>query len=142
MTETSDRLWLTQPSGVFKGAGIPILVTGPIGWSGRPYSLNLAAPTKPGRPPMLQLNAAYPPVGTLASLPLTPTLFEYLMRVSDGALPMSFSNQCFQDVRNFQIRCVGQILDREDGDTSNFKAVDTDDEFLAERSIGALEGNF
>lgn len=139
LTETSDRLWLTQPSGVYKGADIPILVTGPIGWSGRPYNLNLAPPAKPGRPPMLQLIAAYPPIETLAALPLTPTLFEYLMRVSDGALPMSFSNQCFQDVRNFQIRCVGRILDRDGDDGSNFKAVDTDGEMLAERSIGALE---
>ena len=61
------------------------------------------------------------------------------MRVSDGALPMSFSNQCFQDVRNFQIRCVGRILDREKEDGTNFKAVDTEGETLAERSIGALE---
>lgn len=139
LTETSDRLWLTQPSGVYKGADIPILVTGPIGWKGQPYNLHLAPPAKPGRPPMLQLLAAYPPVGVLAALPLTPTLFEYLMRVSDGALPMSFSNQCFQDVRNFQIRCVGRILDRDGKNGSDFKAVDTDGENLAERSIGALE---
>ncbi|AEQ52698.1 hypothetical protein [Pelagibacterium halotolerans] len=139
LTETSDRLWLTQPSGVYKGAGVPILVTGPINWSGKPYNLNLAAPASPGRPPLLQLIASYTPVETLASLPLTPTLFEYLMRVSDGALPMSFSNQCFQDVRNFQIRCVGRILDREKEDGTNFKAVDTEGETLAERSIGALE---
>src|SRR5690606_15142135 len=46
LTETSDRLWLTQPSGVYKGADIPFLVTSPIGWAGRPYSLTLAPPAR------------------------------------------------------------------------------------------------
>lgn len=139
LTETSDRLWLTQPSGVYKGADIPILVTSPIGWNSKPYYLNLVSPTKPGRPPTLRLYAVYPATSELASLPLTPSLFEYLMRVHDGALPMSFSNQCYQDVRNFQIRCVGQILQHERADGSAFKAVDAEGEQLAERSIGALE---
>jgi hypothetical protein len=139
LTETSDRLWLTQPSGVYKGADIPFLVTSPIGWVGRPYSLTLAPPARHGRSPELQLHAAYPEPAVLASLEMTPTLFEYLMRVSDGALPMSFSNQCFQDVRNFQIRCVGRILELQGDDTPSFSAVDAEGETLQERPINALE---
>jgi len=138
LTETADRLWLTQPSGVYKGADVPILVANPIGWKSKPYSLNLASPSHPGRPPRLQLIAAYPTQRVLATLPLTPTLFEYLMRVHDGALPMSFSNQCFQDVRSFQIRCVGAILNNEGDDLLDFKAVDTSGETLGERVIGSL----
>lgn len=138
LTETADRLWLTQPSGVYKGADIPILVANPIGWKSKPYCLNLEAPNHPGRPPSLELIAAYPTRRVLTKLPLTPTLFEYLMRVHDGALPMSFSNQCFQDVRSFQIRCVGAILHNEGEDTLDFKAVDTSGESLGERVIGSL----
>ncbi|MCR4266770.1 hypothetical protein [Nitratireductor sp. ZSWI3] len=140
LTETADSLWLTQPSGVYKGADIPILVTNPITWRSRPYSLALAAPSYPGRPPRLELDAAYPQKHTLASLPLTPTLFEYLMRVHDGALPMSFSNQCFQDVRSFQIRSVGAIQNSEGDEMPDLKAVDTSEETLRERVIGSLEG--
>ncbi|MCY4005692.1 MAG: hypothetical protein OXE84_02525 [Rhodobacteraceae bacterium] len=140
LTETSDRLWLTQPSGVYNGADIPILATNPIGWKGMPYFLSLAAPVIPGRPPELQLMAAYPKRRILTSLHLRPTLFEYLMRINDGALPMSFSNQCFQDVRNFQIRCVGEILDNEEDDFLDFKSVDTSGELLAECAIGSLIG--
>lgn len=139
LTETSDKLWLTQPSGVYRGADVPILVTSPIGWFGAPYSLLLNPPHNPGRPPMLQLWAAYPQPRVMTELPITPTLFEYLMRVADGALPMSFSNQCFQDVRNFQIRCVGAILKLErEIDAVEFKAVNTGGERLAERTIGVL----
>jgi hypothetical protein len=138
LTETADRLWLTQPSGVYKGADIPILVANPIGWKSKPYSLSLASPSHPGRPPRLQLIAAYPTRRVLTTLPLTPTLFEYLMRVHDGALPMSFSNQCFQDVRSFQIRCVGAIFSNEGDDLQDFKAVDTSGEALRERVIGSL----
>lgn len=141
LTETSDRLWLTQPSGVYKGSDIPLLVASPIGWTGRPYFLNLAPPAQPGRAPELELHA-HPKPNILASLEITPTLFEYLMRVSDGALPMSFSNQCFQDVRNFQIRCVGRILHFQDDQTPSFIAVDTDGETLQERPISALEEEF
>lgn len=138
LTETGDRLWLTQPSGVYKGADIPILVANPIGWKSKPYLLSLASPAHPGRPPRLQLLAAYPTQRVLATLRLTPTLFEYLMRVHDGALPMSFSNQCFQDVRSFQVRCVGAILNNEGDDLLDFKAVDTSGETLGERVIGSL----
>lgn len=138
LTETADRLWLTQPSGVYKGADVPILVANPIGWKSKPYSLQLMSPSRPGRSPSLQLIAAYPTRRVLTTLPLTPTLFEYLMRVHDGALPMSFSNQCFQDVRSFQIRCVGAILNNEGDEALDFKAVDTSGETLGERVIGSL----
>jgi hypothetical protein len=52
---------------------------------------------------------------------------------------MSFSNQCFQDVRNFQIRCVGRILELQGDDTPSFSAVDAEGETLQERPINALE---
>lgn len=140
-TETRDRLWLTQPSGVYKGVEIPILVTPPIGWKGIPYQLELQPPAHPGRPPCLQLVTTFQDPKILASLLLTPTLFEYLMRVNDGALPMSFSNQCFQDIRNFQIRCVGGINDFSDPGVMDMKAVDSSEETLMERGIGSLESD-
>jgi hypothetical protein len=58
------------------------------------------------------------------SHPVTPLLFEYLMRVHNGSLPGSFSRQCFEELRQFRLRVVaglgrGGLLDHENlGDMS------------------------
>jgi hypothetical protein len=138
LTETNDKLWLTQPSGVYRGVDVPLLVGQPIGWKGSPYHLALVVPDVPGRPPRLELVSG---TNRLVSLAITPTLFEYLLRVADGALPTSFSSQCFQDIRNFQIRCVGAIerlMDEYDNEI-DYVAVETGEEKLALHSIGVLE---
>lgn len=138
-TETRDKLWLTQPSGVYRGMDVPLLVGRPIGWKGVPYHLKLVPPDVAGRAPQLQLVTAANEL--LGSLAITPTLFEYLLRVSNGALPTSFSNQCFQDIRNFQIRCVGAIerLMRQLHAEIEYVAIETGGERLSERVIGILE---
>jgi len=140
LTATTDRLWLTQPSGVYLGMDVPLLVGQPINWQGYPYHLSLSPPSNPGRAPQLELVSSETGQA-MSSLSVTPTLFEYLMRVAEGALPTSFSNQCFQDIRNFQIKCVGSIMhyNRERDIKIQYVAVETDSERLGESPIGILE---
>ena len=111
LTETQDALWLTRPSGVYLGNETPLLSFDPISWHSSFYWLDLQHPSSPGRPPQIniQTRSQSGQRVTLSHLDLTPTLFEYLMRVARGALPTSFSNQCYQDLRNFQIRSVAAI---------------------------------
>ena len=47
------------------------------------------------------------------------THFEYLMRVSNGSLPASFSRQCYEDFLDFKLRLIEQLDDLYDrgGDT-------------------------
>jgi hypothetical protein len=48
----------------------------------------------------------------VGSHPVTPLLFEYLMRVHDGSLPGSFSRQCFEELRQFRLRVVACLCQR------------------------------
>ncbi|MDP2495534.1 hypothetical protein Q8W25_16000 [Shimia thalassica] len=139
LTDTDKDLWLPQPSGVYHGAEKPLLAFDPIGWRGHLYKLNLSAPQMPGRPPKLQILQAVSE-SEISALNLTPTLFEYLVRVAHGALPTSFSNQCYQDVRNFQIRSVGAILalNEEKGICPIYKVVDSSSDKLTASDIEIL----
>lgn len=47
-----------------------------------------------------------PPVG---ETPLRLTHFEYLMRVSSGSLPASFSRQCFEDFHDFKLKLIDRL---------------------------------
>ena len=140
LTETYDRLWLTQPTNVYLGLSIPLLVGQPIGWQGDPYYLRIDSPLKPGRAPQLKL-VSRKDQSIMSNLVITPTLFEYLIRVAEGALPTSFSNQCFQDIRNFQIKCVGEILEhnKERDVDIQYVAVETNEERLRDSPIGILQ---
>lgn len=57
-----------------------------------------------------------PPLG---EIPLRLTHFEYLMRVSSGSLPASFSRQCFEDFHDFKLKVIDRLdalfKDPEDG---------------------------
>lgn len=140
LTETHDALWLSQPSGVYLGSEKPLLAFDPIRWRGLLYWLVLQNPQKPGRPLRLEIHTR-DQEGPLSYLDLTPTLFEYLVRVAHGALPTSFTNQCYQDLRNFQIRSVGAITQAEkEADASIIlKAVDASGEHLSATPIDLLE---
>ena len=143
LTETKDRLWLTQPSGAYLGKDVPLLVGQPISWRDYPYHLRLISPSNPGRAPQLELVCSEDDKA-MNSLSITPTLFEYLMRVAEGILPTSFSNQCFQDIRNFQIKCVGSILDyKKKRDIEiQYAAIETDGERLSQSPIRILEEGY
>ena len=141
LTETHDALWLTQPGGVYLGAEKPMMAFDPIRWEASSlYQLSLEEPAKPGRPPRIEVHARGAD-NALSSLLLTPTLFEYLMRVAHGALPTSFTNQCYQDIRNSQIRTAGAIGRAEQAASAPtiLKAVDTSGAELVRKPIILLE---
>ena len=66
----------------------------------------------------------------IASLDLHLTHFEYLMRVSRGSLPTSFSRQCFEDFLDFKL-CLVERLDEingsdDDGPDVEFRSIKVD----------------
>lgn len=64
-----------------------------------------------GRPRMVvRAEAGEQPV--VDSHPVTPLLFEYLMRVHGGSLPGSFSRQCYEELRQFRMRVVAGLTRR------------------------------
>lgn len=48
---------------------------------------------------------------TIDALELQLTHFEYLMRVSQGSLPASFSQQCFEDFLDFKLRLIERLYE-------------------------------
>ena len=46
----------------------------------------------------------------LPDMDVKPLLFEYLLRVADGSLPLSFSRQCHQEVKHFATMLQQEIL--------------------------------
>lgn len=55
--------------------------------------------------PRLELSLA-PGAGNTVSYDLTPTRFEFLARVAEGALPASFSNECLEDLLAFKAKLL------------------------------------
>jgi len=51
--------------------------------------------------------------GIVCSLVLTLTRYEYLSRVAEGALPSSFSKECFEDVMAFKSRLMRELTRRD-----------------------------
>lgn len=72
-----------------------------------------------------------------ADLVLTLTRFEFLMRVAQGALPSSFSKECYEDIVSFKIRVLSEFYSFNDGRAHEVSVLTTgqDGEFQA-RSLG------
>jgi len=65
---------------------------------------------------------------TVDALELQLTHFEYLMRVSQGSLPATFSQQCFEDFLDFKLRLIERLdgifgQERFDGQRVQFQAM-------------------
>lgn len=71
--------------------------------------------------------------GIECDLQLNLTRFEFLSRVAEGALPSSFSKECYEDVLAFKTQILTKLDERraqqnpEDGSTINFKLLELDD---------------
>jgi len=69
----------------------------------------------------------------VCEFPLTLVRYEFLCRVADGALPMSFSKECYEDVMSFKSRTLGALAERRkvDGETASddlvFRLLDVDE---------------
>jgi hypothetical protein len=50
--------------------------------------------------------------GLSCTFPLTLTRYEYLSRVAEGALPNSFSKECFEDLMAFKSRLMRELAKR------------------------------
>jgi hypothetical protein len=112
----------------------------PIGWSGFGVRLVLDPPPQDGRPLHLKVEVQGRSLGRLV---LTPTLFEFLARVADGALPHGFGSECLQEVRTFQVRCAGGLADalRAQGERPGTREIDATDRRLKDapiRLMGAI----
>ncbi len=110
MTNTDDRIWITEPSGVYRGRKIPLLVqhAGPKGKESTYASLPKTDGN--GKAPVLTIA----PLGRTdlrVDLELRPTMVECLLRIGEGALPASFSSECLQDVERFQLRATSAVLE-------------------------------
>lgn len=70
--------------------------------------------------------------GSDGSVPfqLTPIRFEFLCRVAEGALPSSFSNECFEDLLAFKTRLL-----RQSEHIKKRRIEDTDDEYEEESGL-------
>jgi hypothetical protein len=137
MTDTGNALWLTEPSGVFRGRDIPLLAAKIRQRDQWGLRVVFEAPKAHGRPPIFAIYGPDRQADALAEIQLRPSLFEFLLRVSGGALPTSFSNQCLQDIRRFQLAAVAQIAAVQ-GQESEVVIIATDDAELREgRTINA-----
>lgn len=68
-------------------------------------------PTGPqGRAQLVILHRGEP----RARVDLRPLLYEYLLRVADGALASSFSRQCYEELRQFRLRALAQLRRKTD----------------------------
>ncbi len=63
----------------------------------------------------IQLGANVPPI----ELPLTLLRFEFLSRVAEGALPSSFSRECYEDMLDYKARLYRALQDRQDAEAQH-----------------------
>lgn len=56
---------------------------------------------------------------TSVKFDLTPVRFEFLCRVAEGALPGSFSNECYEDLLAYKVRLLRKAEHVRDGDYSS-----------------------
>ena len=121
MTDDTDALWLARTIGRADGAPGRFTTLSAIKRrpAGEPFRIGVTFDRVLGRPQIRVLHRN----GTVSepSLPLDlrPLMFEYLMRVSGGSLPSSFSRQCQQEVRHFSLSATAFVearLHEEDGE--------------------------
>ena len=110
MADPDGRLWLIEPVGVFQGSEIPMVIefTGPeTDFDTRTY-LKFKTQRDELKIPILSVipnnKTEY-----AVDLVLKPTLVECLLRIADGAIPSSFSNECSQEIRRFQLKVIKNI---------------------------------
>ena len=113
MTNTDDRIWITEPSGVYRGRKIPLLVQHAGSRTRESTHASLPKTEGNGKPPVLRI-APFGRRELSVDLELRPTMVECLLRIAQGALPASFSSECLQDVERFQLRATTAVLEASD----------------------------
>lgn len=131
MCRTDDKLYLAAPPAGLSGRMGQLLDGLPI--PARKihqalFHIALEAETSQGRPRFVARDFQNTELGSLVIKPL---LFEYLMRVANGALPSSFSRQCLEELRHFRLNLQAAFAQRDselggDGDRVTFELVRLD----------------
>lgn len=113
MSEDSSSLWLTGPAANTQSRVGRILDCEiPLGVDSKGEVCFDFSLEKQGLRPRMSVMARTgfrDPFAEIASHPLSPLLFEYLMRVERGSLPGSFSRQCFEELRQFRLRIMAKL---------------------------------
>lgn len=104
LLENSDRIFVAS-SGGFTQSRVSVLCDRDVqsrrqGGVGMSIKLN----EETGRP-LLEVSFA-PGQGNSVSFDLTPIRHEFLSRISEGALPASFSNECLEDLLAFKAKLL------------------------------------
>ena len=105
LTNTSSDVWIVAPTGVFNGeAGTLLARRMDISRYGQIY-LQICNSGGYGKP--LLISVKHNQTGAEnVDFEITPTFFEYLMRISEGSLPASFPIDFQQAVQRFQIKIM------------------------------------
>jgi hypothetical protein len=110
LVEVSDTLILAS-AGSYSQARTNLLYEGEIAVRpsrGESITIVAVAPRKMALRIQLTKSDLLRPI----DLPLTVLRFEFLTRVSDGALPSSFSLECYEDVLSFKSRVLASFEER------------------------------
>ncbi|MGE0500659.1 MAG: hypothetical protein AB7I79_03260 [Rhizobiaceae bacterium] len=111
MCDNDDSVWITGPAANTQSRVGRILDHEiPLGEKGA-GAVCFDFVVEAGRPAMaVKTRSGFrDPFETAVIEPLTPLLFEYLMRVEGGSLPRSFSRQCYEELRQFRLRVSARL---------------------------------
>ena len=105
LTDTSNEVWLVAPTGVFAGHSGSLLVRRMGLHMHDHILLRILASKGYGKPLLMSVELASDS-SKKVDFEITPTFFEYLLRIAEGALPASFPTDFQQAVQRFQIKVM------------------------------------
>ena len=120
MLVSADRELLLATSLSYSGARISQLLEERISVASRGRHEKVDISLRRGFPFL----DVYLPDGTMRSLRLNLTRYEFLMRVNDGALPGNFSRECYEDILAFKSTLLAASQVRSSGEPSGEESRD------------------
>jgi hypothetical protein len=115
---SSERELLLATSLSFSGARVSQLLEDRIAVTARGRSEKIEVTLRRGFPCL----DVHLPNGTLRSLRLNLTRYEFLMRVSGGALPGNFSRECYEDILAFKSALLAAAVQGQPPDAGQYPA--------------------
>ncbi len=115
---SSERELLLATSLSFSGARVSQLLEDRIAVTARGRSEKIEVTLRRGFPCL----DVHLPNGTLRSLRLNLTRYEFLMRVSGGALPGDFSRECYEDILAFKSALLAAAVQGQPADPGQDRA--------------------
>ena len=140
MTDDDDTLWVAgsigksdDPTGrITTIDGIPRISGTSL------FHLEVSYDEKRRRP-IIKIKPQFLEVSSkdIPDMDVKPLLFEYLLRVADGSLPLSFSRECHQEVKHFAMMLQQKIASNTQGEDQSMeivKILSLDDDAAIKRS--------